>query len=450
MNIAIVATLLLMCAGVAGCATGGPRDVSGGEITDFEKAFQRGELRMTCDLACSGAWGMHLREAKGYYDSQLWDDLARITAKVGFRVDLSYLYLARSAEGKGHPEAAATYYRLAAATDYKCSGKLCDGINVPLESRLGLARVSGAMTASSPIAEPASTKAHETQQIALIAASKSLKASAAVADGTPALRDGLGRIDQTLNAASAAKAAASAEAAQASPTPESSSPQTIAFPGAVVAATQAPRPASASASPETSAGSPERTMQQLRDSAGQTGAAKSTGAKPLATSGGKLDIIGIRPEVSTEQDVRSKAIRLLEVHDGTRLTGVFEIGGMRLICRANFVDTTLDAFVCITGLEVGKISGEPGIDNARAHEVLRKGFTQKFGAPDFVDSIPVRNALGARFEKSRIEWWDDNKNMIQIESLGSKIDQGSLAILSGRSITAEMEAERERNRKRRF
>lgn len=136
----LTATLL------AACAQTGPRSATGAEVTDVMAAFRSGELRLTCDTACSGAWGTHRHEAKGYYTARLWPDLVGVIAKVGMRVDSGYFYLGRAAEGLQHTEAARTYYRLAMATTFKCAGVFnnCDGIDVPREAASGLARLGQA------------------------------------------------------------------------------------------------------------------------------------------------------------------------------------------------------------------------------------------------------------------------------------------------------------------
>ncbi|MEY4653934.1 MAG: hypothetical protein RI884_2515 [Pseudomonadota bacterium] len=128
---------------LTGCAQTGPRNAAGAEVTDVMAVFRSGELRLTCDTSCAGAWGTHRREAKGYYTARLWPDLVGVIAKVGMRVDSGYFYLARAAEGLQHPEAARTYYRLALATTFKCAGVFnnCDGIDVPREAASALARL---------------------------------------------------------------------------------------------------------------------------------------------------------------------------------------------------------------------------------------------------------------------------------------------------------------------
>lgn len=135
--------LLALAGGLAACAQIGPRHVNGTEVVDVMSAFRSGELRLTCDTACSGAWGSNRREAKGYDARQMWPDLVRVIAKVGMRVDSGYYYLGRAAEGQRHTDAARVYYQLALATTFKCAGLFnnCDGVDVPREATAALARL---------------------------------------------------------------------------------------------------------------------------------------------------------------------------------------------------------------------------------------------------------------------------------------------------------------------
>lgn len=147
--------VLLTCL-LAGCAQVGPRNASGQQVVDWMATFRSGDLRLTCDTACSGAWGANRRTVKGYYDAQAWNDLVRAVALVGMRVDSGYFYLGRAAEATRHTEAARTYYRLALATTFKCAGLInnCDGVDVPREASAGLARLTRATPLTNTLARP--------------------------------------------------------------------------------------------------------------------------------------------------------------------------------------------------------------------------------------------------------------------------------------------------------
>jgi len=143
---------MLLTLGLGACASGGSRTLSGLVVADVLTTFKSGELRLECDTACSGAWGAARRKAKSLYDNQLWTDLVHEVAKVGHRVDQTYFYLGRSAEGLGYNEAASTYFGLALANSYKCAGVFnnCDGLDVPRESREALARILKAPKVEAP------------------------------------------------------------------------------------------------------------------------------------------------------------------------------------------------------------------------------------------------------------------------------------------------------------
>jgi hypothetical protein len=142
---------------LAGCAQVGPRNASGQQVVDWMATFRSGDLRLTCDTACSGAWGANRRTVKGYYDGQSWNDLVRSIALVGMRVDSGYFYLGRAAESLRHHDAARLYYRLALGTTFKCAGLInnCDGIDVPREASAGLARLARAIPATPAANTPA-------------------------------------------------------------------------------------------------------------------------------------------------------------------------------------------------------------------------------------------------------------------------------------------------------
>lgn len=139
-RLACVAALLM-----SACAT--QRDSATDPVGRYEvlKELETGQVRLACDWSCTGSWNGARKTASGLYRSQLWNDLAAEVVRVGYASDLTYFYLARSAEGLGKPAAAATYYRLALASGGKCDGIVfnsCDGIDVAAQVQAGLKRVA--------------------------------------------------------------------------------------------------------------------------------------------------------------------------------------------------------------------------------------------------------------------------------------------------------------------
>lgn len=139
-------TVLILAAFLQGCAAGGAHSISGQRLSQDQviESFQSGNLRLTCDTACSGSWGGKRAIAKSRYNNELWYDLVYLVTTVGFRADQTYYYLGRAAEGLNFPDAASTYYRLALSNQYKCDGFFdnCDDIEIDLESKRGLERIS--------------------------------------------------------------------------------------------------------------------------------------------------------------------------------------------------------------------------------------------------------------------------------------------------------------------
>jgi len=126
-----------------GCATGGATTVTGLTATNVWASFKAGDLRMNCGFACSASWGPAGLRAKAYRDNKLWTDLALEVGNVGYRIDLSYFYLAQAAEGLGYFNAARGYYKLAMAVDLKCNGlfNICEGVDIPREVERALSRL---------------------------------------------------------------------------------------------------------------------------------------------------------------------------------------------------------------------------------------------------------------------------------------------------------------------
>lgn len=101
MNRAITMIAYTLIPIIAGCASTGSHTSSGREIANIQESLSKGEIRLTCDTACSGSWGAKRKEMKSLYENELWEDLASTVARLGFRSDQTYYYLGRSAKDWG-------------------------------------------------------------------------------------------------------------------------------------------------------------------------------------------------------------------------------------------------------------------------------------------------------------------------------------------------------------
>jgi len=128
-RILLLSISLFSAIGITACATGGIST----SAPDFQSKFARGEIRLTCTLACAGSVGASRRKMRGFYDNKLWMDLAKEVSSTGFDNDQQYYYLGTSAAGLGYRNAARTYFNLAKASPQKCGGSInvCDGFNFP-------------------------------------------------------------------------------------------------------------------------------------------------------------------------------------------------------------------------------------------------------------------------------------------------------------------------------
>ena len=120
--------------------------------------LKSGTVRLQCESACTLRWNSRSRHLKALHDNKLWTDLANEVRDIDYVSDLSYYYLGRAAEGLGHAEAAATYYKLALTYLYRCDGWIsgCDGFDFPRDIRVRLSGLTAVKSASqsTPTIEP--------------------------------------------------------------------------------------------------------------------------------------------------------------------------------------------------------------------------------------------------------------------------------------------------------
>ena len=126
----IISTLFCVCL-LASCASGGISV----NAPDFQSKFASGNIRLTCQLGCSGSAGFARQKMRNLYNNKLWMDLAKEVASIGYENDQQYFYLGAAASGLGYRNAARTYFSLANSTTFKCAGSInvCDGLNFPAD-----------------------------------------------------------------------------------------------------------------------------------------------------------------------------------------------------------------------------------------------------------------------------------------------------------------------------
>jgi tetratricopeptide (TPR) repeat protein len=129
--------VLFLISGIFGCASGGIQSPMGEPLPDVLAALKSGQVRLSCDAACAVSWGVTRHQVKVLHDNELWNHLAIEVSRVGYKVDLAYYYLGRSAEGLGYYNSASIYYNLALANIYECDGIIntCDGFVFPRDLR---------------------------------------------------------------------------------------------------------------------------------------------------------------------------------------------------------------------------------------------------------------------------------------------------------------------------
>lgn len=148
---------LVLVFGLVGCAHESmPRDATLSSTVPTND-LKSGSIRLQCESMCALRWKTKSQHLKALHDNKLWTDLATEVRELDHLSDLSYFYLGRAAEGLGHLDAAAVYYRLALTYLHRCDGWLsdCDGFDFPREIRVRLAGLSKVKpqfsTALSPI-----------------------------------------------------------------------------------------------------------------------------------------------------------------------------------------------------------------------------------------------------------------------------------------------------------
>lgn len=140
----------------------------------------------------------------------------------------------------------------------------------------------------------------------------------------------------------------------------------------------------------------------------------------------QLDVIGLVPDVSTPDEVN-------QVQTGEY--GTFVIGGLNLLCTPEYIEEKLSSLFCL----LKKSPWQP-LSNQSAFAILNTGFTKKFGVPTGVESNPVSNRMGAKFQQKIVRWKDKKGNELMIANMLGEVDSGMLHLESA-SRLAKAKAE---------
>jgi hypothetical protein len=141
----------------------------------------------------------------------------------------------------------------------------------------------------------------------------------------------------------------------------------------------------------------------------------------------QIDIIGLVPDVSTQEQVESAKAEFGYV-----------IGGFELICIPEFIDGKLSQLLCVTGED--SASRDRTTDsyrlasNSEIHKVLVSGFTKKYGAPSKIDNSTVSNRFGTEFNRNVVVWVDNKGNKLTLMSMATKIDEGMILLESANQL----------------
>lgn len=129
---------------------------SADEIASRIRQFEAGMISLDCGTGCAFSYGGSRTELKRLHDQELWSELALRVISIRYDEDLAWYYLARSAEGLGHEDAADAYYRIARASTLKCSAywNTCDGIDI----RAATAKRMRGLSLNSTNSEPETTR----------------------------------------------------------------------------------------------------------------------------------------------------------------------------------------------------------------------------------------------------------------------------------------------------
>ena len=153
----------------------------------------------------------------------------------------------------------------------------------------------------------------------------------------------------------------------------------------------------------------------------------------------QIDIIGLIPGVSSVAQFKAASIPTPDYGDSS--IEAFEIGGFRVVCKGEFEGDKMQKFSCTTGYR------ESNID---IHNVLKRGFQEKFGSPFSDTNSLVRNGRGTEYNANDVMWMDKLGNVLLLKSIDDKIDKGSFTLFSSSLLKKNQEFNAQQDRARKF
>ena len=146
----------------------------------------------------------------------------------------------------------------------------------------------------------------------------------------------------------------------------------------------------------------------------------------------KIDILGIIPGESGLSEIKQASIDPnKDVKDGR-----FElaIGGQKITCSTDFRNGKLNFMVCPTGAGTPDWLKFTELSNIEMHSLLARGFAEKLGKPDSVESEVLRNRLGAQYDQNIVVWVDKQGNMLRLISRFQTPNSGILIVESSEEL----------------
>lgn len=160
---------------------------------------------------------------------------------------------------------------------------------------------------------------------------------------------------------------------------------------------------------------------------------------------------GAAPKRAPVKPVASKVNSIKPVAAPTKVLTVFDFRGQNTrdsynpTCAEKWAETRGDdgTYSCtdfglvagvpastLTSYYNGKLSSVYATFKDFSYSPIRDAFVAKYGKPDRTDTKPWKSKGGASFDNSVTEWLFADDSVLQLESLGSKVGEGSFTFIS--------------------